>query len=742
MKEIYDWVPWFRELAKKIEAGGETYLIKKAKEVDWGNKRSLLEFGDENIDPFSFFYYLAQNNTSHRRASVYGSVNEKFAISDAPPKTGGESTYIIPTPPGPATALFHDRKNFNPTLLWKLFRQAVKDKPEIQAEDFREVLEIKQVGVRKLTQCLFLINPQHFIPIDKCLPGYQDIEQKITEKDGWNICLSAINRTKQNFPGCHLYEIGRIYYLLWKPLIKLRHIFFQINTNAFGYGKDNWDNFEKNNWVYTWGAGSDLPWGKSREGKYPLLEARQGDIILVRTGSTHGRAVGIVDKNDYAERGLNEDSKIHVLWINKSTNNFPKEVHNLWGFSKAELQSEIFQAFRNTESYKSTFGFIKSWTGNSIEVGTEPYPSYQVQETKTMERHHPLNQILYGPPGTGKTWNTVNHAVAIIKNQPVETLLKNEEREEIKKRFDDELENDEGHIDMVTFHQNYTYEDFIEGIRPVLTNSEHKTGNGENEVTNDIQYELCSGVFKKIATLAEKNKENNYVLIIDEINRGNIAKIFGELITLIEESKRHEKKDQATVTLPYSKKVFSVSDNLYIIGTMNTADRSIALLDTALRRRFEFIEMMPDPEHSDISEDINGIDCRKLLTAMNGRISILYDREHQIGHTYLLDVKDLPSLEKTFKNKIIPLLQEYFYDNWEKIDLVLNENGFITKETIGEKRKNYPNLLPNTEFVDDTVKIYELLPSDDEIWKKPGSYIKIYQSENQSSQNGQDTGAD
>ena len=356
-----------------------------------------------------------------------------------------------------------------------------------------------------------------------------------------------------------------------------------------------------------------------------------------------------------------------------------------------------------------------------------------------MERHHPLNQILYGPPGTGKTWNTVNHAVAIIKNQSVETLLKNEEREAIKKRFDDELQNDEGQIDMVTFHQNYTYEDFIEGIRPVLTKSKHDIEDGEVEAKNDIQYEQSTGVFKQIAERAKNDPEqNNYVLVIDEINRGNIAKIFGELITLLEESKRLGKDDKATVILPYSKEPFEVPNNLYIIGTMNTADRSIALLDTALRRRFDFVEMMPNPGHSDISEKINGIDLRKLLTAMNGRISILYDREHQIGHTYFMGVKTLPSLEKAFKNKIIPLLQEYFYDNWEKIDLVLNENGFITKETLGENRKNNPGLLPNTEFIDDNVKIYELLSSVDEKWKEPGSYIKIYQSENPSSQNEQD----
>ena len=360
MKEIYDWVPWFRELAKKIETGGETYLIEKAKEVDWGNNHRLLEFGDENIDPFSFFYFLAQNNTSNRRVSVYKSVNKVFSISDEPQKIGGETTYIIPTPPGNATALFHDGKNFNPTLLWKLFRQAVKDEPDIQAFDFHAVLNIRMVGVAKLTQCLFLINPQRFIPIDKCFPGQHEIEHKIKGTDGWNICLGAIERTKQNFPGCLLYEIGRVYYLLWKPLIKLRHIFFQISTNAFGYGKDNWDNFEKYNWVYTWGAGSDLPWSKSREGKYPLKEARQGDIILVRTGPTHGRAIGIVDKNDYAERGLNEDSKIHVLWINKSTNNFPKEVHNLWGFSvsRQKIWDKIARKLRETFMYYSLVSLI------------------------------------------------------------------------------------------------------------------------------------------------------------------------------------------------------------------------------------------------------------------------------------------------------------------------------------------------------------------------------------------------
>ena len=332
-----------------------------------------------------------------------------------------------------------------------------------------------------------------------------------------------------------------------------------------------------------------------------------------------------------------------------------------------------------------------------------------------MEQHHPLNQILYGPPGTGKTWDTVNHAVAIIDEESLDDL-RNKSRKEIKDRFEDLKRT--GQIKMVTFHQNYAYEDFIEGIRPVLAEQE-KPENKEQENKAELRYELSSGVFKRIARQAKKYQEHNYVLIIDEINRGNIAKIFGELITLIEQSKRLGEDDKATVTLPYSKKTFGIPKNLYIIGTMNTADRSIALLDTALRRRFEFIEMMPEPEHLGISKDIDDVNLQELLKVMNERICILHDRDHQIGHTYFMDIEDIESLAKVFKNNIIPLLQEYFYDNWEKIDLVLNKNGFI-------KGVNYSSL-QGSDLVDPGRKLYELLRADDNGWQEPDRYKKIYQ---------------
>lgn len=168
-----------------------------------------------------------------------------------------------------------------------------------------------------------------------------------------------------------------------------------------------------------------------------------------------------------------------------------------------------------------------------------------------------------------------------------------------------------------------------------------------------------------------------YVLIIDEINRGNIARIFGELITLIEDTKREGQPESLQVRLPYSKKEFTVPKNLFLIGTMNTADRSLAQIDIALRRRFVFEELMPDPTILNKLRSVDGIQIDTLLSAMNQRIEALYDREHTIGHTFFLSLKDDPSLselERIFLGRILPLLEEYFFEDWEKIRLVLNDH--------------------------------------------------------------------
>jgi len=224
--------------------------------------------------------------------------------------------------------------------------------------------------------------------------------------------------------------------------------------------------------------------------------------------------------------------------------------------------------------------------------------------------------------------------------------------------------------EFVTFHQAYSYEDFVEGIRPEL-----------DEESGELSYSPQNGVFRRICQRAEADPEHHYAIFIDEINRGNVAKIFGELITLIETDKRTSGDKGMRITLPYSREPFGVPKNLDIYGTMNTADRSIALLDTALRRRFRFKELMPDSSKiagSDgagniVDEDGNQINLRRLLDAMNHRIRFLLSRDLMLGHAYLCPVANLTQLKTIFLNQFIPLLQEYFYEDWHKIQLVFRD---------------------------------------------------------------------
>lgn len=241
----------------------------------------------------------------------------------------------------------------------------------------------------------------------------------------------------------------------------------------------------------------------------------------------------------------------------------------------------------------------------------------------------------------------------------------------------------------VTFHQSYGYEEFVEGLRPVLA--------GEAEA-GEVAYEIRPGVFKELCRKARQSPDQRFAMVIDEINRGNISKIFGELITLVEADKRDPldgSAPPAEVTLAYSGEKFSVPANVDIIGTMNSADRSLALLDTALRRRFDFVALMPDTRAAKVADDPSSaplaglvvateqgeIDVRRMLENINARIEALYDRDHSIGHAYFTHLWRKPdgqerfaALTDTFRNRIVPLLEEYFFEDWQKIRLVLADN--------------------------------------------------------------------
>ena len=299
-------------------------------------------------------------------------------------------------------------------------------------------------------------------------------------------------------------------------------------------------------------------------------------------------------------------------------------------------------------------------------------------EGENMKNEFDKNVIFYGPPGTGKTYTTAKRAVEICKTESEKELT---DYSEIMERYNELKENNR--IEFITFHQSYGYEEFIEGIKPIVSNEDDEP---EEENGQEIKYEIVDGIFKKFCEEARKSEEKEpYVFIIDEINRGNISKIFGELITLIEPTKRSGKKECISTKLPYSNEEFTVPDNVYIIGTMNTADRSIALMDTALRRRFKFEEMLPDYHLlEDIFVEDKGtkVNIGAMLKVINERIEYLYDREHTIGHAVFLEKMendkidiDINKLENIFKKNIIPLLQEYFYEDYEKIRIVLGDNA-------------------------------------------------------------------
>ena len=707
MGKLFQWVPWFMELAEKVQKGQREGLVERARAVDWaGGRCAVLAQGEEKADPLTFFYHLAAvaGGKAEKREKVYSSVAEVFEI-ESNLDYGFDDRFIFPTPPG--LAVLFNNTGADPNLFWTLFDQACAVDgtayDSVNAEAFDSVLQVKGVGVPKLTQVLFLVNPKAFLPFDES--GLYTLKvggfKKTPAMMSWAEYVSEMDGIRTVFPGCEPYELNVIGYL-WTSgnLPRKGNRWYQISTSD-----DGWRDFRDNHWIHQGGLGDANRPGDGNvlsdaEQGYRLDEPGPGDVVLVRAGPRKGRGIGIVYRNDHGER-RDRNGRIHMLWVNKKQASLATDIPAT-RFTRAGRVA--YEAFAKSAAYSATMDLLEPPTDSE-----DPPPAY-----------HALNTILYGPPGTGKTWHTVTRAVAIVESREV-SEIEREDRPAVKRRFEEH--RNAGRIEMVTFHQNTTYEDFVEGIRPVLRESRGSDvePSPEHRYAGEVQYEMSRGVFRRIAERAAADPDARYVLIIDEINRGNIARIFGELITLIEDSKRIGRHDEARVTLPGSRTDFAVPANLHVLGTMNTADRSIALLDTALRRRFVFEEMMPKSSHAGIATDLHGVDCGRLLEAMNRRIAVLLDREHQIGHTYFLKVDTLPALAGTFRNRIMPLLQEYFYDDWEKIRAVLNNNGFVLKS-------DPPEELVRLDLVDADRSVYDLSPDGAERWTDATAYRKIYET--------------
>ena len=669
MNHHLNWVPWFSELAKKISDESKSNLIEKSKKIDWKSGSALLDYGDKNIDPFSFFYFLAQKNGSDIFKDVCKSIHDVFDLkADCP-----TSRISIPNPPFVAKVLFHDGKVFKPELLWKLFRQAADDKQAISPEYFEKVLKIPNVGVIKLTQSLFLINPKRFLPTDKQITpvmsngllslNFAAIEKSIFS-DGYKQYEAIANEIREYFPECSPYEIQLFLYLHSKEtLITKTMKIYQVSSNVFD---DHWElneshsnnrlTFKENYCIYT------------SDEVFPVTEPVRGDVILVRTGMQQGRGIGVVDENEYTIEGK-KNPVIRVFWINKYSSELSFEhTPAKTGFSATSTALETYFAFRKCEAYQPSFKLIRSFSGVR-KLSSRVVVEKDVSNGDGIE-DHPLNSILYGPSGTGKTYETAERCVNICYGPTPRS------RDDINHLYN-KLKTDR-RVEFITFHQSYSYEEFVEGLRP-----ETKPPKGGDTSEAGFRLEPKDGVFKRIAKRARNSEDNNqrYVLIIDEINRANISKVLGELVTLLEEDKRLGAKNEVVVTLPYSQEQFRLPANLFIVGTMNTADRSIALLDTALRRRFEFEEIPPKPDLLKSAEQKTGIDLPEMLRMINRRIEWFIDRDHLIGHALFMNASEKSDVDRIMRSKIIPLLAEYFYDDWDKVCAVLGGGEDFVKKS-------------------------------------------------------------
>ncbi len=372
-----------------------------------------------------------------------------------------------------------------------------------------------------------------------------------------------------------------------------------------------------------------------------VVESQVGDYVVYGDGSV--AHIGVI-KSDYyyCETPVGQDPD----YVNNKKVEWLKDVP----------YSELSQQFKNSLGSAMSFFRLNDYKSVIFELLRGAYESDSTDNEEFVKENicarapranktNPLNLIIYGAPGTGKTYSTTEYAVATIEGRAVRKSITDEERKALKDQYRALAKN--GQIVFTTFHQNYSYEDFIQGLRP----------DSEKGV---LDFVPVDGVFKQLAYTAMHDQVNNYVIIIDEINRGNISKVFGELITLIEEDKRWGEENQLSVVLP-SGEEFAVPNNLYIIGTMNSADKSIALIDTALRRRFDFEEVAPNPE---LIEDET---LKKVLTALNALLRKQLDSSDLlIGHAYFIGKSeaDLPNI---LNRNIIPLLYEYFYDQEKKV---------------------------------------------------------------------------
>jgi len=668
----FDWHPFYRELAEKLipyrarqsdllaileKLRARDLPVTPTMDIDESGKKFPLEV----MDPFTFFGCFNRGITKKFRLEILAVLKSEFEI-EAPLPTDFQGIPILNNQKSWFFGRSFKRKPDDIDRLWEVHAHAFGPDPlsaPAFCQAFDRAMEVKGVSAN-LTVGLFWMRPDYFLNLDSRMRDYLGIKSapKLLKLSEYREIVQKVrSQHGPDFPGLshRVWEGGQapiededdgdpeekrlVLIGTWRGVspAEIQRIRKAIEERG-GYA--NW-----------WSFPIRVEFAPDLQDGFHLYLNSGGGIFQYRfwvesfrtSKGNDGMISPWPEMTDDSDRGKSRASasnaEVFKTWLRvTSVEELEKPITLDWFDPAPGIK-------RQSLLNPSSFGYaVLTKRVNVVgHASTEPdqYPETTLDGPPS---DFALNTIFYGPPGTGKTYRLLTECRGYFG---------------------------QGRVRMVTFHQSYGYEDFVEGIRPEVVGAS----------SGAIRYEIRHGVFRRICAEAAKDQGHKYALFIDEINRGNISKIFGELISLIEEDKRIGSSNAMTVELPYSGDAFGVPSNLYIIGTMNSADRSIALLDIALRRRFEFIELLPETSLIQ-GEDGNGsipdgaggrIDLRLLLSKINERIEFLFDSDHSIGHAYLMDVRDFGSLANVMRNRIVPLLQEYFYGDWDKIQLVFGD---------------------------------------------------------------------
>ncbi|MGO9139723.1 MAG: AAA family ATPase [Syntrophales bacterium] len=695
---MFTWKPMYMELAKKLldyrERRHELIKLLSDATDEWLKVIKLKDKNSEgneiplaDIDPFTFFASFNRGQTEVERKKILQFMKNRFhLLSPLPddfeglPVVNAQSSWFF--------AYVSQRGENDIDILWDMAEAAIKSNiNDIDSDLFKKCLTVRQSGIVNITMGLFWINPDTYIALDrknKALLDNYDIDTNITDWDSYTKLLESVKS-----------ELGANY-------AAISH-----DANLIATGQKE---MPPKNGPQVGNTG-----GTKKEQGHALNTILYGPPGTGKTYTSFSRAVQIIDgdssQGDFTRIKSRFDELVEKGQIRFITFHQSYSYEDFVEGFRPVIECDEDAGDNNYECRDGIFKRIcalaksdKSIAAQKLDVDVEKVQIWKMSlgDSQIREDDHIYDDCISGNfiahgSGRGVDFNKYTNKDEIEKKLAEfdwsnwKTTLGHHVSQVVALKMkmqigDLVIVSDGNHkfraIGMVTGDYNYDKNYRYQQQRPVTWLRVFAESQTIERILKDKVFcqltlyqlypkDLKIDTLKDLITQKKTSDTEKYVLIIDEINRGNISKILGELITLLEPDKRLGAKYELTVTLPYSQEIFGVPGNVYIVGTMNTADKSIALVDVALRRRFDFEELMPD---FSLCKSLSP-EMRRVLAVLNERIVLRRDRDHQIGHAYFMDVNDSQSFNSVFKKNIIPLLQEYFWNDLEGLRFVLGEES-------------------------------------------------------------------